>query len=179
MDEVWKEIPGFEGKYMASSSGKIMSLNFRGVSGRKGILKQSQDRYGYLKCSLYKNGKQMYFSVHRLVLLTFVPNAEGKPAINHINGNKKDNHVENLEWVTCSENTQHAYRNGLIPKTSERKRESSKNNIRIAIASNIGRKASDETRKRMSEARRGKPHSAEWVAHWKESKQRKKLEEII
>lgn len=173
MDEIWKEIPGFEGKYMASSFGRIMSLNFRGVSGRKTILKQSMDRYGYPKCSLYRNGKQMYFTVHRLVLSAFSPNVEEKPEINHINGDKSDNHIGNLEWVTCSENMRHAYRNGLISKTSEKKRESSRKNIKIAIASNIGRKASAETRKKMSETRKGKRHSAEWVAHWKESRRGK------
>lgn len=67
----------------------------------------------YLYVSLYINKKEYKFSIHRLVGEVFIPNPEGKSQINHINGNKFDNRVENLEWTTQSENQLHAYRHGL------------------------------------------------------------------
>ena len=70
------------------------------------------DRDGYLRVTLSINGKQKKFYVHRLVAMQYIPNTENKPEVNHINGNKKDNRVCNLEWVTGRENTQKSYDNG-------------------------------------------------------------------
>jgi hypothetical protein len=96
-EEIWRDIPEFEG-YQASNLGRI--------KGRKGwILKQYTCKLGYKSVSLYKT-KTDYINkrVSRLVALTFIPNPENKPDVDHINRNVEDNRLENLRWVTKSEN---------------------------------------------------------------------------
>lgn len=100
---MWKDIPGYEGKYQAHWDGAIRSL------GPKARVLKLTDMKGYLRVKLC--GKP--YLVHRLVALTFIRNPENKPHINHKNGVKTDNWVENLEWVTISENIKHAFRLGL------------------------------------------------------------------
>lgn len=120
MAEKWEDIPGFKGKYQASSGGCLRSVDrIAKISGRliKGrVLKTILNRRGYLAIGMM--GKTR--SVHRLIALTFIPNPENKATINHKNGIKSDNRVENLEWATCSENVMHGVRTGLYPtKISE------------------------------------------------------------
>ncbi len=103
MDEIWKPIPNYDG-YFVSSEGR-----FKNADGEIKRLNGSPN--GYRGVSLKPYGK---LSAHRLVAQTFIPNPENKPQVNHINGIKYDNRVENLEWVTAQENIQHAYRTGLI-----------------------------------------------------------------
>ncbi len=113
MDEIWRDIEGYEGKYQISNLGRVKSLKqlYGGtyVYREKLItpIKQKYDDYHYV--NLYKNGKQRHFKVHRLVAIHFLPNPKGKREINHINGCKSDNRAENLEWVTPKENMKHAY----------------------------------------------------------------------
>lgn len=81
---------------------------------------QSVNRDGYKVVGLWKNNKSTAKTVHRLVALAFIPNPENKPCVNHIDGNKQNNHVSNLEWVTYSENTIHSFKNRLqIPSKGE------------------------------------------------------------
>lgn len=106
MKELWKDVEGYEGLYMISNLGRVKSLH---GSGR--ILKQSGTIY--LHVSFNKNGVQKGFLVHRLVGLAFIPNPDGKPEINHKDGDKHNNSVDNLEWVTPQENQLHSIRTGL------------------------------------------------------------------
>lgn len=99
-------IKGYEGLYVVTSDGTIIGLK----SGKE--LKPMNMR-GYLRVKLYKNAKSKTHSIHRLVASAFIPNDQGKEQVNHIDGNKSNNNVSNLEWVTQSENQIHAYLNGL------------------------------------------------------------------
>lgn len=109
----WKVIKDFE-NYEVSTNGEIRSKPREGTKG--GILKPFFDRKnnGYLKVHLYKNGKQYQPFIHRIVGETFLPKIDGKTEINHKNGIKKDNRVDNLEWCSRSENMLHANEKGLI-----------------------------------------------------------------
>lgn len=98
--------------YVASSDGALFSLNYN-HTGRRKELKQKMMR-GYLNVGITNDdGVRKFLRVHRIIAQCFIDNPEGKPEVNHINGNKSDNRAENLEWVTISENRQHAFRTGL------------------------------------------------------------------
>lgn len=109
MKEIWKEIINYENKYWVSNLGRIKS----NYSGGK-IISFQKNEDGYFKVSLYKKGKTKSFLVHRLVALHFIPNPRGVNTINHIDGNKENNCVDNLEWCTQKENMIHAEKNGLL-----------------------------------------------------------------
>jgi hypothetical protein len=120
--EIWKDIPGYEGLYQVSNLGNVKSCSRIRKGGRYNCvrtykekqLKNIKNPYGYIYVQLYgENHTKKYFT-HRLVALAFVLNPEKKPSVNHINGIKHDNRVENLEWVTHSENTIHAFKTNLI-----------------------------------------------------------------
>lgn len=110
-EEIWKDIPQYEGLYMASNLGRIKSLPKNHHSTL--ILKNKKTKDGYYETSLSKNGKAKFIRTHRLIAFTFIPNIENKPQINHIDGNKLNNNVNNLEWCTVQENKEHAIRTGL------------------------------------------------------------------
>ena len=100
--EQWKAVVGYEGIYEVSNYGKVRNVK----TGR--ILKLGKSKNGYLRVGLHKNGKQKYFLVHRLVAIAFIPNPDNKETVNHIDEDKTNNHVCNLEWMTQKENTRHS-----------------------------------------------------------------------
>lgn len=111
MQEVWKDLERFCNLYQVSNTGKIRSLiNNRILKPSIIAYRKEKNKDGYKVVNIRK---KIYY-IHRLVAEEFIPNPEGKPFINHIDGNKQNNSVENLEWCTNSENILHAYRIGLV-----------------------------------------------------------------
>ena len=119
--ELWKDIDGYEGLYQVSNFGRIKSLPKTWICGNKKskrfkpetLLKPSYITCGYLQVWLSKDNVPKSYRVHRLVAKSFIPNPNNKETINHINGIKDDNRVENLEWNTIQENLNHALVNNL------------------------------------------------------------------
>lgn len=105
-NEVWKDVVGYEGLYEVSSFGRVKNK----ATWR--ILKHTTI-HPYFRVTLSKGGTHIQYSVHRLQAAAFLPNPHNKPQVNHKNGNKKDNTLSNLEWVTISENVLHSYANGF------------------------------------------------------------------
>lgn len=106
--EIWKEIKDYP-LYQVSNLGRVKSLRF----GKERIIKGGIDTRGYSMMNLTGNNCRESVLTHRLVAKAFIPNLENKPNVNHINGIKTDNRVENLEWCTQRENVIHAFENGL------------------------------------------------------------------
>ena len=119
MIEIWKDIVGYEGSYQVSNFGNVKSLDRKGLFGTQNviyksrILKQKILNMGYYSVNLSKKSKVKTYTVHRLVGKAFIDNPKNKATINHIDGDKLNNRVDNLEWCTMNENFEHAYKIGL------------------------------------------------------------------
>lgn len=108
MNEMWKNIDGYNGIYQVSNLGNVRSLNYNKTGVAK-ELSPSIKKSGYKMVTLQTGATVKYHLLHRLVAKAFVPNPENKPVVNHKNGKKYDNRAENLEWVTNRENQLHAH----------------------------------------------------------------------
>lgn len=114
--EVWKSIKGYEGKYSVSSYGRVRNDQTGHMSYG------SRTRAGYLHLPLSRDGEVKYVYVHRLVAKCFLEQTDGRTEVNHKDGNKGNNRVDNLEWVTSVGNMKHAFENGLyLPFGNDRK----------------------------------------------------------
>lgn len=109
--ELWKTINEYE-DYQISNLGNV-KMTANNATRKERLLKPVKHPRGYLRVALYKNKKPYFFSVHRLVAINFINNPENKKTVNHINGDKTNNKVENLEWLTYRENMNHAVENRI------------------------------------------------------------------
>ena len=144
MQEEWRDIGGYEGLYQISNIGNVKSLgrlvNYKnkGKKWQEGKILKPLNKRGYLCVGLWKNGYIKNYSVHRLVAQAFIPNPNNLPQVNHKNEIKDDNRVENLEWCNNYYNSQYGTRNKRIAEKMK------------------GRHLSEETRKKISKAHKGK-----------------------
>lgn len=128
-----KDIAGFEGLYMIGRDGTCCGIKY------DTCLKATYTSAGYDAYRLCKNGKMYNRYIHRLVAKAFIPNPDGKPCVHHKDGSRRNNHVDNLEWVTHSENVQRGYDNGrIVPDhIKERMRALGKSNWQKAVAASV------------------------------------------
>ncbi len=111
MQEIWKDIKNYP-KYQVSNLGRVKSLNYNST-GLSKVMKLAKTTKGYLCVCFYKDKKSHVKPVHRVVAEAFLPNLDNKPQVNHINGDKTNNRVDNLEWCDNQYNQEHAIKNGL------------------------------------------------------------------
>lgn len=136
MEEVWKDVKGYEGIYQVSNFGRVKGLpryDSRGNARVERILKSIPTKDGYLRVHLSNGGIKRKRPIHRLVAEAFIQNPENNPQVNHIDEDKTNNTVDNLEWVTPKENINHAtslYRRAI----KQRKTQHGKSIIAIDIA---------------------------------------------
>lgn len=185
MEEVWKEIEGYEGIYKVSNLGRVKSLE-RFINDKGGLhkikpkfLTLSKRKDGYVAVRLSKNGVYKSVKVHRLVASAFIPNPDNKPQIDHIDTNRENNCVENLRWVTPSENCRNPlslknYSQSHIGHPNYLKHHSAEARAKISQA-NRNRVVSEETRKKLSEAFKGRVMSEEHRRKLSEAKKGKKI----
>lgn len=162
MEEVWKDVPGYEGIYSASTTGLIRNygrqLSCQGMGREKPkILKPYRTYQGYLRIRLVdNNGKRKMYSVHRIIAMTFIPNPDNKPCIDHINTIRDDNRVENLRWCTILENSRN-------PITKKKYTE--------AMIAQRGKKHPPEFGKKISERMKGYVPSQSTREKWRKIQQ--------
>lgn len=156
MEEIWKEITGFEGYYEVSTDGRIRGVERRVMCpfDKHIIIKSkpksvSRFRTGYLYVNLYKEHKTYKRLIHRLVAEAFIPNPNNKPCIDHIDGDRTNNNVDNLRWCTHSENA-----NNPITRQRLKAKPINWEHLKDLHKKQRGRHLSDETKRRISESQK-------------------------
>lgn len=188
MNEIWKSIVGYEGLYEVSNLGNVKSLDKVDTLGRfrKGkIMSQSLHKDGYLQLSISKNGVSSKKLIHRLVAEAFLEKVNGKDKINHIDGNKLNNSVINLEWCTDKENSEHAWKHGLNKITDEQKAKMSANRKGKCTGKDhpmYGKKLSEERKAKLKEVNKKRAsmgkHPMLGKKHTDEAKEKMRLARI-
>lgn len=140
MEEIWRDIEGYEGLYQVSNYGNVKSLNYA-RHGYEQLLVPKCNNSGRLWVELRGNGKPKQMLIHRLVGMSFIPNPNGFPQINHIDENPKNNCVENLEWCTAEYNNR--YSRLLHPERFKERKESKKYGRRLGLC--VAQYSKDET----------------------------------
>jgi hypothetical protein len=137
--EIWRDVVGFEGFYKVSNLGNVKSLDRIVVpTNRDNYLREGKrltktiDSFGYERVGFTLNSKTVNKKVHRLVSETFIDNPYNYPHINHIDGNKANNHYSNLEWCTSSQNSIHAFKTGLRVAPIYNREEENNNNSKLS-----------------------------------------------
>lgn len=140
MEEFWKPIPFANGRYEVSTNGNIRSYaNGRWADKMEPhLLKPKVGTNGYLIVILRDRNKSLCRSIHRFVAEAFIEKPEGKDFVNHKDGNKWNNRVENLEWVTASENSYHAVRTGLLKPSEKQKKAASESRAKVVYGRRVG-----------------------------------------
>ena len=113
MKEIWRDIKGYEGKYMVSNLGRVKSLNYSNT-GKEGILNARDNGKGYLRVILWKDGKDKKYRINRLVAQAFIPNPDNLPEVNHKDEDKTNNRVDNLEWCSRQYNIEYSQGKAVI-----------------------------------------------------------------
>lgn len=131
--EIWKEIPATKGFIEVSNQGRVRSL----LRGTYRILKTQRDAKGYHRFSVTIEGEKRTYKLHREVAKAFIPNSNNLPQVNHKDGNKDNNHVANLEWITNIDNVHHAIENGLWDSVFEATRRENESRKKPIIAYRI------------------------------------------
>lgn len=116
MQEIFKQVKDYEGYYEISNIGNVRSTSYKGTK----LLKPAKTKRGYLNVIFCVNQVKVHKLIHRLVAEAFIPNPRNLEQVNHINGNKEDNTVENLEWCTSEYNNQHALNSSLLNRYEDR-----------------------------------------------------------
>lgn len=119
-NEIYKPVVGYEGLYEVSNIGNIKSLYLKGKRRDKILKPQANIRDSYFQVVLHKDGIKRKYPIHRLVAKAFLPPIDDKPFVNHIDSNKQNNNVENLEWCNNQENIIHSFKSGLRKVTKIR-----------------------------------------------------------
>lgn len=152
--EEWIDIAGYN-QYQVSNYGRVKTTA-NSATRKERILKPYKMAKGYLYVDLWINGKHKKHRIHKLVAIAFIPNPENKNEINHIDGNKENNHISNLEWCTHKENIKHSMDNNLVlkgeihPMFGTKRTEETKQKIKNSL---LGRKHTEEAKLKMSKSK--------------------------
>jgi hypothetical protein len=133
--EIWKDVKSFEGTYQVSNLGRVKRIDNSKIRNKRYCgeyyFKGMDNGCGYLRIKLTKNNISKRYMLHRLIAEAFIPNPQNKPQVNHIDGNKQNNSISNLEWVTRLENVRHAWEIGLCEHLREISRITGKRTIHL------------------------------------------------